>query len=606
MGAVFLARDVALERPVAIKLLLPHNAHDAALRERFLREAQTAAQLMHPNIVPIHAVEARDDLVYFVMAYVDGETLTEKVARDGPLKAGDALRITREVAWALGYAHGRGVIHRDIKPDNILVEHASGRALVADFGIARVERRDTLTADGAFVGTIQYMSPEQASADPVDGRTDVYSLGATMYYALTGTAPVNGPTLPAMLNQLMTAEPESVALVRQDLSSGFGGIVMRALAKDRAARFDSADAMAGALQDVDRAEPAVRPEVRSYLGQVGQAKVLLAMAILGVIGGALLWLGGVVAPDVAGAVIGVSAVGAFVFGFVAPVGALIPLQRQGISITEVVNGIRVQLREMEEAVERLRSPSVIRQGARAVGWLLVALGGLFAVFGFGVAIKGHTFRAPVLFIFAAAVAYTVGGVTLLRASKSPNPVNAFTKWFLGSGKRRPTGDWLLRGVAWFLQRRFVRRLFDPVLQARPTTISQGAPTATLLLQRIEDLIAQLPPDARARLGDAIPVASSLERANITLRKRLETIDSAIAELPMDSPVRTEFAQARERTAARLADCVRALEQLRTDLLRLSAGLLASDGLSLALEMAGELSASIDAELHGADEVRKLL
>ena len=125
---------------------------------------------MHPNIVAIHAVEEHDDVAFFVMAFVDGETLTEKVQRSGVLGAAAATRTMQEVAWALGYAHGRGVIHRDIKPDNILIEHSSGRAMVADFGIARVVSRDTLTPDGAFVGTVQYMSPEQASNETLDGQ----------------------------------------------------------------------------------------------------------------------------------------------------------------------------------------------------------------------------------------------------------------------------------------------------------------------------------------------------------------------------------------------------------------------------------------------------
>jgi serine/threonine protein kinase len=189
MGAVFLARDRALERPVAIKVLPPELASQTALRERFLRETRTAAAFSHPHIVPVHAVEERNGLLLFVMGYVDGETLASRVRRLGPMNAADATRLLREVAWALSYAHGRGTVHRDIKPDNILIERATGRALVLDFGIAAAVAGPAdagaagatrLTRIGEVVGTPQFMSPEQASADQVDGRSDLYSLGATM------------------------------------------------------------------------------------------------------------------------------------------------------------------------------------------------------------------------------------------------------------------------------------------------------------------------------------------------------------------------------------------------------------------------------------------
>ena len=137
MGVVLLARDLSLDRLVALKLLPTLLATQPLLRERFLREARTAAGLAHPNIVPIHAVEAHDDLAFIAMGFVDGETLAERVRRRGPLPPREVARILREVAWALAYAHGRGIVHRDIKPDNILIERGSGRALVTDFGIAR-------------------------------------------------------------------------------------------------------------------------------------------------------------------------------------------------------------------------------------------------------------------------------------------------------------------------------------------------------------------------------------------------------------------------------------------------------------------------------------
>src|SRR6266571_2295617 len=174
MGVVYLAREVRLDRPVAIKLLPPSKASDPKLRERFLREARTAAKLSHPNIIPIHAVEEIGGFVFFAMAYIEGETLTERVRRRGPLAPSDGARMLRDVAWALAYAHGQGVIHRDVKPDNILLEN-TGRVLVADFGIASVVTgAGTLSGTGEVVGTPEFMSPEQALGENVDARSDLY------------------------------------------------------------------------------------------------------------------------------------------------------------------------------------------------------------------------------------------------------------------------------------------------------------------------------------------------------------------------------------------------------------------------------------------------
>ncbi|MGH7699965.1 MAG: serine/threonine-protein kinase, partial [Gemmatimonadales bacterium] len=212
MGIVYLARDLKLERVVAVKLLPPDRARDPALRERFLREARTAAKLSHPNIIPIHAVEGTGDFVFFVMACVDGETLGARVRREGPLKPTEAARILREVAWALAYAHAQGVIHRDVKPDNILLETRTGRALVADFGIARLVQTAGISGEGELVGTPEYVSPEQASGEAVDGRSDLYSLGVVAYFGLSARLPFTAPSVPAVLfQQVRQAPPPLVA-----------------------------------------------------------------------------------------------------------------------------------------------------------------------------------------------------------------------------------------------------------------------------------------------------------------------------------------------------------------------------------------------------------
>src|SRR5438876_1093196 len=204
MGVVYLAREVRLDRPVAIKLLPPELAAHDRLRDRFIREARTAARLSHPYIVPIHSVDEAGQFVFYVMAYVDGETLAQRVAAHGPLSPGETTRILREVAWALAYAHAQGVVHRDVKPANILLERGTARAMVTDFGIARLAHASGETAVGELLGTPEYMSPEQAAGESVDGRSDLYSLGVVGFFALSGTLPFTAPTTQAVLAQHLT------------------------------------------------------------------------------------------------------------------------------------------------------------------------------------------------------------------------------------------------------------------------------------------------------------------------------------------------------------------------------------------------------------------
>jgi serine/threonine-protein kinase len=279
MGIVLLARDVALDRPVAIKLLPPSLAATPEARDRFLKEARTAAGLSHPNIVPIHLVEARGELVFFVMGYVDGETLRERVERSGTLTPRLAMKLLQEVAWALGYAHQRGVIHRDVKPDNIMIERATDRALVTDFGIA-LGTRDTNSAGGPVIGTARYMSPEQACGEPVDARCDLYSLGATFFFALTGRAPFEGTTLPAILAKQVAQPAPLVQSLRPGLPAKIGAVIDRCLQKAPVDRFQTGDDLARVVGEARgrefRAPPLVRAFVRN--AQVS-TMVLLALAL---------------------------------------------------------------------------------------------------------------------------------------------------------------------------------------------------------------------------------------------------------------------------------------------------------------------------------------
>src|SRR3989475_2029656 len=240
MATVYRGDDLKLGRRVAIKLLHPQLATGLGV-ERFLREIKTAAGLSHPHIVPLFDSGESGGLLFYVMPYIDGETLRRRLTREGSLPIEDAVRIACEVLEALGYAHAQGVVHRDIKPENIIF--SAGRALVTDFGIARAVTAaslEPLTIDGA-VGTPAYMSPEQVSQSPqLDGRSDIYSLGCTLYEMFTGSVPFTGPTAQAvMARQLLDVVPP-IRSVRPTVRHALEQAVLTALAKVPADRFATA------------------------------------------------------------------------------------------------------------------------------------------------------------------------------------------------------------------------------------------------------------------------------------------------------------------------------------------------------------------------------
>ncbi|MEP6491226.1 MAG: protein kinase [bacterium] len=255
MAIVYRARDTRLKRGVAVKLLPPDLAFRADTRTRFLREAETAARLSHPNIVPIYTVDERDGLVYFVMALVQGGSVGDRLRQSGALPIADARRILREVADALGYAHRNGVVHRDIKPDNVLLDADTGRAMVTDFGIARAASEEggasRLTATGAAIGTPAYMSPEQCAGDrEIDGRSDLYSLGTVAYQMLAGDPPFSGGNTPSIMMKQVTERPAPIGQRRSDLPGDLERIVMRLLEKDPANRFATGEDLVAALDGV--------------------------------------------------------------------------------------------------------------------------------------------------------------------------------------------------------------------------------------------------------------------------------------------------------------------------------------------------------------------
>src|SRR5438477_10809554 len=254
MAEVYLAHDQLLNRPVAMKALFPEYAREPSFVERFRREAQAAANLNHPNIVAIYDWGQEDGTYFIVMEYVEGRVLRDLIRSEAPLDPNQAAEITAEIASALAFAHRNGVVHRDVKPGNVLLTQ-SGTVKVTDFGIARAGTSDGLTQTGSVMGTATYFSPEQAQGLPVDGRSDVYALGVVLYEMVTGVAPFTAESPASVAYKHVREEPESPAARAPDLPPDLEHIILTAMAKDADSRYQTADELRTDLLRFVRGQP---------------------------------------------------------------------------------------------------------------------------------------------------------------------------------------------------------------------------------------------------------------------------------------------------------------------------------------------------------------
>src|SRR5919108_2965107 len=261
MGAVFLGRDLTLDRRVAVKVVAPELASSPALRQRFLREARTIARLRHSNIVDVYTAGEAHGLLYFVMQYVQGESLRDYLEREKRVSPARAAVILRDLAGALAYAHAEGIIHRDIKPENVLIDERSGTAHLTDFGVARaLEATDErMTGTGLVVGSPRYMSPEQAAGErELDGRSDIYSLGLVGYEMLAGEPTFSGASPVSVIAKQITEVPPPVATRADGVPPALAHAIDRAVAKDPNERWQTAGEMAAALSETAPLRPAHR------------------------------------------------------------------------------------------------------------------------------------------------------------------------------------------------------------------------------------------------------------------------------------------------------------------------------------------------------------
>jgi serine/threonine-protein kinase len=274
MGVVFLARDIALHRLVAIKVLKHDLSGSDESRERFRREARMTARLSHPNIVPVHTFVEAGDFVCIVMKYVHGESLAARLRRDGPMNSAESRRVLIELATALDYAHREGVVHRDLKAENILLERGTGRAMLTDFGVALLRSLDTGRAESGSYGTPHYMSPEQAAGDSdLDGRSDLYSLGVLGYYMTTGRLPFHALTFEALAAKQITESHVPVRQLAPGLDQDVAQAIEVCLMKEREDRWRHGRFMAESLSNA-RSKNGIARVVR----RLTTAAAMLAMA----------------------------------------------------------------------------------------------------------------------------------------------------------------------------------------------------------------------------------------------------------------------------------------------------------------------------------------
>ena len=563
MGIVYLARDVQLDRDVAIKVLPAQLAGTPAARERFVREARMAAGLSHPHIVPIHRVGEAGGFVFFVMSYVEGETLGERLRTRGPLAPAEAMRVMREVAWALAYAHGRGIVHRDVKPDNILLEAGTGRALVTDFGIAHGGDDAAREDDGRIMGTAHFMSPEQAANDPVDGRSDIYSLGVVGYLAVSGRLPFESPNAHALMLRQATELAPAVARVAPGLPAALGAAIDRCLSRDPSERFDDGEALAAALAPAPDARPALPPTLRAWLGE--RNPLLVPYMAWGGLFGTLttvnlaVWLAGK-RPDGPADIVLLAAITSApllpIIGF--HLNQAVRQFRAGHTLADLRAALAIDDRERNEtqAIVQDAAEPRLHRGLRAatVGaatWLGVTVGLIMAE-----VVHENSMRMG--FIFG-----PLGGTLALGAVSNALGVrfipDGIKKWWQTGIRERL---WNSRAGEWL-----ARRLGAPERSALSGANAFRATEAALGVAASE-LFAALPKAFREQLAELPAIVESLEARAAEARAESEVIAALVPEGSAEAEV---LAARKQAAASQLGESVAALEGIRLDLLRLHAG-----------------------------------
>ena len=602
MGIVFLAHEVALDRPVALKLLPAEFAGREDIRSRFLQEARTAAKLSHPHIVPIFAVDEVDGFVFYVMALVDGETLGERVRNRGPLSDADTTRLLREIGWALAHAHLQGIVHRDVKPDNILLERETGRALIMDFGIAQVEAISGPGSGGdssnEVLGTADSMSPEQAKGAQVDARSDLYSLGAVGFYAVSGRFPFEGSSSSVVLAKHVTEPPPPVASLAPQVSAPLARVIDRCLRKAPDARYTDGGAIADALAHdaaVDRPVPVplrvFSKRLRQLMGSAFTLTVMLPLILvpqlveefaLGATGLVLLLAGSLALNGVGHA------------------WSLAYQARKVIKAGHTLDDTRLAL-QLDTARLSEELQFEIAGSARFDITSVVAASGL--VGGIGALIAAGVFDAPRFLAAMGVVGIMIGfSATIRKGVRGAKSIDLAGKSLLSIWRGR-LGDWVFKLGGLGLR------------DAVPVGIGAHRPTEMAIGLAAGKLFDELPKETRRELAGLPDTVQKLEEDARALRLQVKELNSLLAEIGDDpaaagaearARVRGEVKATRGAAEARLRGVVTALEQIRLGLIRMHAGERVLQNVTMELQAAKELSDDMANLLEGRLEVERLL
>lgn len=605
MGVVYLAQDVRLARQVAIKVLPPALATSADLRGQFVREAQTAARLSHPNIVPIHRVDETGGFVFFVMTYVQGETLAQRVARRGPLTPHHAARVLREIAWALTYAHGAGIVHRDIKADNVMLETGTDRVIVMDFGIASTSSASARAADGHIAGSPHYASPEQIAGEPVDGASDLYSLGVVGFLALAGRLPFDAPTVREVVAMHLATPVPSLGALAPTVPPKLASLVESCMAKSVDDRPASASAFAEQLDAAIEMPRELPAPLRAWVNRANTTGGWQGLAAVIFAGVSSASVGAVTHSVLTGMTFG-SVVGLAV-GVLPSLLRMHRLVNAGYGIDDVRTAVREYwLRRREEiAFELTAVPNrVSRKRVLAI------------LYGSGLATT---------FLQAIGVVTKVGWLT---------PLAVLTGVFgLGAGVLSISEAYRRWRLPWLgaTQIKFYKSAWGEYWvrlaagRSGPTHRASALPQLTeIALGRATDaLYDALPRETRKQLKTLPDVVRRLEADAAAMRQEVDRLDSSIAQLDRDERLAAgahlsdasrierdrlhgDLRALRVRAGAKLAESVAALERVRLGLLRLQMGDGTIASVTASLDAAGDIAREVEARGDAAREVRRLL
>jgi len=557
MGVVYLAREVALDRPVAVKLLHPHLAADPAARERFLAEARTGARLAHPNIVPIYDVGEHDDLVWFVMGYVEGESLADRVHREGPLPSRDIERVLQEIGWALATAHAAGVLHRDVTLSNILLERHTGRALLADFGLA--ERLDGVQS-GTLVGTPEYLAPELLHGEPPGPASDLYALGVVGWALCTGRLPVTAATAAETLLARLQEEPVPLIEAAPGVPRSLRSAIESAMATDLARRPHSVEAWLANTNTTTVGTSLASP-LAHWIQTSTAARPFYALGMSAV--GVLLVAGQNGLGQFVGYYDGLGVV--ILIGLAAALGALVHLAlalsavRQASVAGYTVADLQVALRStVRDRIARgpIAAPLIGRvvndiawlAGLSALTWSILGFSALRYFFGDLTAwIWFESFSGLVHWFWLA----FFGGL-------------AFNFIVPATEEQPRTWRWRLRQAFWnsALARGYfaLASLGGRTTESAPNTLHR--PTEVMLQVGISELHDALPAPQRRALSELPEIANRLQQRIGEVRERI-----ALLEGPGGARS-AEAGALRERLVTARDEAISALERLRRELLRL--------------------------------------